>query len=99
MRTVGAPDEGRQRLAARGGKRSRVSRTRHLFLRAINAQIAGTRMLAVVVWLVLMAGGVYWLLGTSGSPVIGAYFIALAAVLTITIYWFIQVMYMFTGKR
>ena len=47
----------------------------------------------------LLGGGVYWLAGTTGSPVVGVSFLALAAVLSITIYMFIQVMYMFTGKR
>ena len=77
----------------------RPSRTRQLFLRAINAQITGTRVLAVVVLLVLLAGGTYWLAGTTGSRVIGVYFLVLAAVLVVTIYSFIQVMYMFTGKH
>ena len=77
----------------------RASPTRQLFLRAINVQITGTRVLAVVVLLVLLAGGAYWLMATSGSPVIGVYFLVLAAVLVFTIYSFIQVMYMFTGKR
>lgn len=77
----------------------RPSRTRRLFLGAINAQITGTRMLAAGVLLVLVAGGVYWLIGTTGSPVIGVSLLVLAAVLVVTTYAFIQVMYMFTGKR
>jgi hypothetical protein len=77
----------------------RVSRTRQTFLAAINAQITGTRVLAVVVLVVCLAGGVYWLVGTTGSPVIGVAFIALALMLSITVTAFIQVMYLFTGKR
>ena len=77
----------------------RPSRTRRLFMGAINAQITGTRVLAVLVLLVLVAGGVYWLIGTTGSPVVGVSLLVLAAVLVITIYSFIRVMYMFTGKR
>src|ERR671933_534039 len=50
-------------------------------LRAINAQITGTRALAALVLLVLLAGGVYWLIGTTGSPLIGVYFLVLAVVL------------------
>jgi hypothetical protein len=75
------------------------SRTRQLFLGAINAQITGTRVLALLVLLVLLAGGAYWLVGTTGSRLIGVYFLVLAAVLVFTIYSFIQVMYMFTGRR
>jgi hypothetical protein len=77
----------------------RVSRTRQTFLGAINAQITGTRVLALVVLAVCLAGGVYWIVGTTGSPVVGLSFIALALVLCVTVYSFIQVMYMFTGRR
>jgi hypothetical protein len=70
-----------------------------MFLNAIGAQITGTRVLALLTVVVLIGGGAYWLLGTTGSPVIGIYFIVLAGVLLGTVYWFIRVMYMFTGKR
>ena len=86
-------------LPPRRTRTRRVSRTRQTFLAAINAQISSTRVLAVVVLIVCLAGGVYWLVGTTGSPVIGISFIALALVLCLTIYSFIRVMYMFTGKR
>jgi hypothetical protein len=76
-----------------------MSQTRRLFLGAINAQIAGTRVLAVLVFVVLLAGGFAWLLGTTGSPLIGVYFLALAAVLGIAVYWFLQLMGMFQRKR
>ena len=98
-----APDSpsgaGSARPVRRSGTQRRVSRTRQLFLSAINAQITGTRILAVVAFAVLLGGGVYWLAGTTGSPVVGISFLALALVLAFTVYWFIQVMYMFTGKR
>jgi hypothetical protein len=77
----------------------RVSRARQTFLNAIHAQIAGTRILALVVLLVCLSGGVYWLVGTTGSRVVGFAFIALALMLCVTIYSFIKVMYMFTGKQ
>jgi hypothetical protein len=70
-----------------------------MFLNAIGAQITGTRVLALLTVVVLIGSGAYWLLGTTGSPVIGIYFIVLAGVLLGTVYWFIRVMYMFTGKR
>jgi hypothetical protein len=76
-----------------------VSPTRRLFLRAITLQLTGTRVLALVTLAVLLLGAGYWLFATSGSPVIAVYFVALAAVLTVAVYWFIQVMYLFTGRR
>ena len=93
------PAAGSARPLRRGERQRRVSRTRQLFLSAINAQITGTRILAVVAFAVLLGGGVYWLAGTTGSPVVGISFLALALVLAVTVYWFIQVMYMFTGRR
>ena len=81
------------------GRTRRVSRTRQTFLTAIEAQLNGTRILALIVLAVCLAGGIYWLVGTTGSPVIGIAFIALALVLAVTVYSFVQVMYMFTGKR
>jgi hypothetical protein len=77
----------------------RVSRTRLAFLAAIDAQITGTRILALVALLILLGGGVYWLVGTTGSPIVGLSFIALALVLGITVYCFIQVMYLISGRR
>ncbi len=76
-----------------------VSPTRRLFLRAIEAQITGTRALAIVTLLVLIGGATYWLIGTTGSPIVGVYFLALAGALVFAVYWFVQVMGMFTGKR
>jgi hypothetical protein len=76
-----------------------VSPTRRFFLRAIEAQITGTRLLAAVVFVVLVGGAAYWLIGTTGSPVLGLYFLALAGVLLFAVYWFVQVMRLFTGRR
>jgi hypothetical protein len=70
-----------------------------LFLNAIGAQITGTRVLALLTIVVLVGGGAFWLLGTSGSPIIGIYFMVLAGVLMGTVYSFLRVMFMFTGKR
>jgi hypothetical protein len=80
-------------------RRRRVSPTRRFFLRAIEAQITGTRLLAAVVLVVLVGGAAYWLIGTTGSPVLGLYFLALAGVLLFAVYWFVQVMRLFTGRR
>jgi hypothetical protein len=70
----------------------RVSRTRRFFVGAIQAQITGTRILAAITFLVLAGSAAAWLAGTTGSPVIGVYFIALAAVLTVTVYAFLKLM-------
>ena len=80
-------------------RRRRASRTRLFFLRAIAAQITGARILAVIAIAVLLGGGAYWLIGTTGSPLIGIYFIVLAGALAFAVYWFVQVMRMFTGPR
>jgi hypothetical protein len=77
----------------------RPSRTRRLFLTAIGAQLAGTRLLASLTFLVLVAGGCFWLVGTAGSPLIGVSFIVLAAVLALTVYWFVRVMTLLSGRR
>lgn len=95
----GTPGGDTPDATTRGRRSRRASRTRQTFLAAINAQITGTRILAVLVLLVLVGSGVYWLVGTTGSPLIGLFFIALALVLCLTTYMFIQVMYMFTGRR
>lgn len=79
--------------------RRRPSRTRQTFLRAIEAQLQGTRILAIFAFAVLAIGGFVWLAGTTGSPVIGIYFLVLAAVLAFAVYWFVQVMRMFSGRR
>jgi hypothetical protein len=95
-RTLPDQSEGSARPRPRA---RRVSRSRQMFLNAIGAQITGTRVLALLTIVVLVGGGAFWLLGTSGSPVIGIYFIVLAGVLLGTVYWFIRVMFMFTGRR
>ncbi len=95
----GTPDHRPPDATPPGRRARRVSRTRQTFLAAINAQITGTRILALLVLLVLPVSGVYWLVGTTGSPLIGLFFLILALVLCLTTYMFIQVMYMFTGRR
>ncbi|MBI3971272.1 MAG: hypothetical protein HY332_08275 [Chloroflexi bacterium] len=77
----------------------RVSRTRRLFLNAIYYQITGARILSIIALVVLLGGGFAWLFLTTGSPVVGLTFLALAATIGIAIYWFIRVMRMFTRTR
>lgn len=77
----------------------KMSRTRQIFLGTIHAQIKGTRVLAGLALLILVGSGALWLAATTGSPVIGVYFIAMGAMLSVTVYWFLQVMGMLTGKR
>jgi hypothetical protein len=68
-------------------------------LTTIQAQITGTRILAAITFVVLAGSAAYWLVGTTGSPVVGVYFAALALVLAVTVYLFIQLMRMFTRPR
>jgi hypothetical protein len=79
--------------------RSSKPSRRSWFIATIQAQITGTRILAVVTFVVLVGGAAAWLAGTSGSPVIGVYFAVLAAVLSFTIYAFLRLMGMFIRRR
>jgi len=69
------------------------------FLTTIQAQITGTRVLAVLTFVVLVGSATYWLAGTTGSPVVGLYFLALALVLSFTIYAFLRLMTGFITPR
>lgn len=77
----------------------RPSAARRAFVATIQAQITGTRILAVVTFLVLAGSAAAWLTSTTGSPIVGYYFIALAAVLTVTVYAFLQLMAVFTRAQ
>ncbi len=48
---------------------------------------------------VAIGSGAWWLVGTTGSPLVGVGFIALGVVLSGTLYWFIQLMYMIGAPR
>ena len=72
---------------------------RQWFLTTIQAQITGTRVLAALTFVVLIGAATYWLAGTTGSPVIGIYFLALALVLSFTIYAFLRLMTGFIRPR
>ena len=69
------------------------------FLTTIQAQITGTRLLAVLTFVVLLGAATYWLVGTTGSPLVGIYFLALAVVLSFTIYAFLRLMTGFITPR
>ena len=72
---------------------------RQWFLTTIQAQITGTRLLAVLTFVVLVGSATYWLAGTTGSPIVGVYFLALALVLSVTIYAFLRLMVGFITPR
>jgi len=101
MSSNSAPDSptGSSPSSPRGSRRRRPSRSRKLFLATIQAQITGTRILAAITFVVLGGSAYFWLAATTGSPVIGIYFAALAAVLAITVYSFLQLMGIFTRQR
>ena len=75
------------------------SSRRSWFFATIQAQITGTRILAVLTFAVLVGSAAVWLAGTSGAPVIGIYFAVLAAVLSFTIYAFLRLMTGFIRRR
>ena len=75
------------------------SAKRQWFLTTIQAQITGTRLLAALTFAVLIGSATYWLAGTTGSPVIGIYFLALALVLGFTVYAFLRLMTGFIRPR
>ena len=80
-------------------RQRRVSRTRQVFLTTIQAQITGTRILAAITFVVLAGSAFFWLSVTTGSPVVGYFFVAMAAVLSVTIYSFLHLMGIFAGKK
>lgn len=77
----------------------RVSEERRWFLQTMRAQLLGARALAILAMAVAIGSGAWWLVGTTGSPMIGIGFIALGVVLSGTLYWFIQLMYMIGAPR
>ncbi|MCX5986157.1 MAG: hypothetical protein NTX54_06550 [Chloroflexi bacterium] len=77
----------------------RVSEERRWFLQTMRAQLLGARALAFLAMAVAIGSGAWWLVGTTGSPLVGVGFIALGVVLSGTLYWFIQLMYMIGAPR
>ena len=75
------------------------SSRRSWFFATIQAQITGTRILAVLTFLVLVGSAALWLGATSGSPLIAIYLVVLAAVLTFTVYTFLRLMGTFVRRR
>ena len=80
------------RTKPRGGRRQ-------WFLTTIQAQITGTRVLAGLTFVVLVGSATYWLVGTTGSPIVGLSFLALALVLSVTVYAFLRLMTGFITPR
>lgn len=77
----------------------RPSVARRAFVATIQAQITATRILAAITFLVLAGSAAVWLTATSGSPIVGYAFIALAGVLAVTVYSFLQLMGIFTREQ
>ena len=74
-----------------------VSDERRWFLTAIRGQLAGARILAYLAMAVAIVSGAWWIVGTTGSPVIGIAFIALGATLGASIWAFAGLMRMLGG--
>lgn len=74
-----------------------VSDERRWFLTAIRGQLAGARVLAYLAMAVALGSGAWWIVGTTGSPIIGIGFIALGTMLGASIWAFAGLMRMLGG--
>ena len=62
-------------------------------------QALGTRLLALLAVLVLLGGGVAWLIRGTGNPLIGIMFLVLGLVLVGTVILFLQVLRVIGGQE
>jgi hypothetical protein len=74
-----------------------LSDERRWFLTAIRGQLAGAKILAYLAMAVATSSGVWWIIGTTGSPIIGVGFIALGTMLGASIWAFAGLMRMIGG--
>ena len=74
-----------------------VSDERRWFLTAIRGQLAGARVLAYLAMAVALGSGAWWIIGTTGSPIIGIGFMALSTMLGASIWAFAGLMRMLGG--
>ena len=74
-----------------------VSDERRWFLTAIRGQLAGARVLAYLAMAVALGSGAWWIIGTTGSPIIGIGFMALGTMLGASIWAFAGLMRMLGG--
>lgn len=74
-----------------------MSDERRWFLTAIRGQLVGAKFLAYVAMAVAVGSGAWWIVGTTGSPVIGIGFIALGTMLGVSIWAFAGLMRMIGG--
>lgn len=74
-----------------------VSDERRWFLTAIRGQLAGARILAYLAMAVAVGSGAWWIVGTTGSPIVGIGFIALGTMLGASIWAFAGLMRMIGG--
>lgn len=85
---VGRPVERRDR---------RPSQERRWLIQAIRTQLFGARLLAGMATLIAISAGAWWIIGTTGSPLIGISFIALGLMIGVALWSFIGLMRMIGG--
>jgi hypothetical protein len=74
-----------------------ISEERRWFLIAIRGQLAGARLLAYLAIAVAVGSGAWWIMGTTGSWLIGVAFIALGVTLGASIWAFAGLMQLIGG--
>ncbi len=75
------------------------SRRRRRLQMMLRWQALGTRLLALLAVLVLLGGGVVWLIRGTGNPLIGIMFLVLGLVLVGTVILFLQVLRVIGGQE
>ena len=75
------------------------SRRRRRLQTMLRWQALGTRLLALLAVLVLLGGGVAWLVRGTGNPLIGIMFLVLGFILVGTVVLFLQVLRVIGGQE
>ena len=75
------------------------SRRRRRLQTMLRWQALGTRLLALLAVLVLLGGGVAWLVRGTGNPLIGIMFLVLGLVVVGTVVLFLQVLRVIGGQE
>lgn len=91
------PDGGAPAIRVVRRRARPISEERQWFLAAIKGQLVGARALAVLAMVVAVASGAWWIVGTTGSPLVGLAFIALGVLLGAATWAFADLMRMIGG--
>ncbi len=82
-----------------GAAPRQTSRRRRRLQTMLRWQALGTRLLALLAVLVLLGGGVAWLIRGTGNPLIGIMFLVLGLVIVGTVMLFLQVLRVIGGQE